>query len=79
MARGRRRRPELAGVGWTRPQKRGLDDGASVVQIVKMGFCKRGFGERSNSSLERALRREEYGVVRGGQDGARGGGKGGEV
>ena len=42
-------------------------------------FCKRDFGERSNSSLERALRGEEDGVVGGGQGAVGGGGYGGEA
>ena len=40
----------------------------------KIEFCKRGFGERSNSSLERVRRGEEDGIVGGGQ-----GGIGGDV
>ena len=69
----------MAGVGWIRPQKRGFDDGASVVQIVKMGFCKRGFGKRNYRSLERALRGEEDGMVGGDQGGVGGGRNGGEA
>ena len=52
--------------------------GASVVKMGKMEFCKRDFGERNYSSLERALRGEEDGMVRGGQDGVGCGGDGGE-
>ena len=40
--------------------------GASIVHFGKMEFCKRDFGERSNSLSERARRGEEDGVVRGG-------------
>ena len=43
-----------------------LKKGASLVEMVKMEFWKRDFGERSYSSLERALRGEEDGMVRGG-------------
>jgi len=53
--------------------------GASVVKNERLEFWKRGFGERSNSSSERARRGEEDGVVRGGQGGVGGGGIGGEV
>ena len=52
--------------------------GASVVHLVKMEFCERDFGERSNSSSERARRGEEDGMVVGGQGGVYGGGDGGE-
>ena len=51
---------------------------ASVVHLVKMEFCKKSFGERSNSSSERARRGEEDGMVVGGQGGVCGGGDGGE-
>ena len=53
--------------------------GASVVKMGKMEFCKRGIGERSNSSLERVQRGEEDSMVGGGQGGVGGGGNGGEV
>ena len=39
----------------------------------KMEFCKRGFGERRYSSLERALRGEAFGVIVAGHDGVGGG------
>ena len=53
--------------------------GASVVHMVKMEFWKRGFGERSYSSSERARRGEGDGMIVGGQGGVYGGGEGGEV
>ena len=59
------RRPEVAGGGRLKPQGRS-GDGASLVEMVKMSFWKRGFGERSYSSLERARRGEEGGMVVGG-------------
>ena len=52
--------------------------GASVVKNKKLEFCKKGFGERSNSSLERVRRGEEDGIVGGDQGGVGGGGNGGE-
>ena len=55
MAGGYRRRPELpevAGVGRKGGQSN-MWRGASVVKIEKLVFWKRGFGERSYSSLER--------------------------
>ena len=67
----------MAGGGRLKPQGRS-GDGASVVEMVKMKFWKRGFGERSYISLERALRGEEDGVVGGGQDGVSSGGNGRE-
>ena len=42
------------------------------------GVSKRGFREQSYSSLERALRGEEDGMVAGGRGGVGGGGNGGE-
>ena len=53
--------------------------GVSVVKKGKLEFCKRGFGERSYSSLERVRRGEEDGMVVGGQGGVGGGGNGGKV
>jgi len=52
----RRRRPELAGVGrkWVaKSPKERVVVGASVVQMKRMEFCKRCFGGRTYSSLER--------------------------
>ena len=40
--------------------------GASLAHMENLEFCKRDFGERSNSSLERSLRGEEDGTVGGG-------------
>ena len=56
-----------------------INGGASVVEMVKMEFWKRGFEERSYSSLERARRGEEDGMFGGGQDDVDGGGNGGEA
>ena len=47
--------------------------------MEKIEFCKRGFGERSNSSLERARRGEEDGMFGGDQGGVDDGENGGEV
>ena len=54
-------------------------EGASVVHLKNLEFCKRDFGERSNSLLERVLRGEKDGVVRSGQGGVGCGENGGEV
>ena len=72
-AEGGRRRPES---GSPSPSNHG---GASVVHLENLEFCKRDFGVRSNSSLERARRGEEDGMVVGGQGGVGGGGNGGEA
>ena len=82
MAGGRRWWPGVAGDGRRRRprfQAQGKNGSASVVKMGKMEFCKRGFGERSNNLLERALRGEEDDMVRGGQGGVGGGGNDGEV
>ena len=71
-AGGGRRRPES---GSPSPSNHG---GASLDHLKNLEFCKRDFGERSNSSLERARRGEEDGMVVGGQGGVCGGGEGGE-
>ena len=77
--------PAVAGDGRSWPEKVAKApspsnlEGASVVQKEKMEFWKRGFRERSYSSLERVVRGEEDGVVIGGQGGVGGGGDGGEV
>ena len=61
--------PVVAGGGRSWPEwvdkapKERVDSGTSVVQLVKMGFCKRRFGKRSYRSLERALQGEEDGAV----------------
>jgi len=47
--------------------------------MEKMEFCKRGYGERSNSSLERARQGEEDGIVGAGKGDVGGGGNDGEV
>ena len=77
MAGGHRRRPEMAGDG-RNPVAQANYGGASVVKSEKLEFYKRSFGERTNSSSERARRGEEDGMVRGGQGGVGGGGDGGE-
>ena len=74
-AGGGRRRPKSGGPSPS-PSNNGV---ASLAHLENLEFCKRDFGERSNSSLERALRGEEDGVVRGGQGGVGGGENGGEV
>jgi len=59
----------MAGVGRNpvaQAQAQATMGGASVVKNERLEFWKRGFGERSNSSLERALRGEEDGAVGGG-------------
>ena len=66
-AGGGRRQPES---GSSSPSNHG---GASLAHLKNLEFCKRDFGERSNSSLERARRGEENDIVGGGQGGVGGG------
>ena len=69
MERKKRREGVVAGHGRWSPaaarggrnpvsqaQARANGGGASVVKSEKLEFCKRDFGERSNSSLERVFR-----------------------
>ena len=72
---GGRSWPGTAGIGSPSPS---ILWGASVAQNGRVEFCKRDFGERSNSSSERARRGERDGMVVGGQGGVYGGGDGGE-
>ena len=78
MAGDGRWSPAAAGVGRGRPESGSPSPsilwGASVAQNGRVEFCKRDFGERSNSSSERARRGEEDGMVVGGQGGVCGGG-----
>ena len=53
VAGGGRRWPEVAGDGRPKTQAQ-AKEGASLVQNGFLEFCKRNFGERSNSSSERA-------------------------
>ena len=79
MAGDGRWSPAAAGVGRGRPESGSPSPspsillGASVAQNGRVEFCKRDFGERSNSSSERARRGEEDGMVVGGQGGVCGG------
>jgi len=54
-------------------------DGVSLVQVVKMRFCRRGCGGQIYSPLERGRRGGEGGMLGGGYGGAGGGGDGGEA
>ena len=71
-AGGGRRWSEMAGSGRRWPEKVAKSPSpnqwwsASVVQKGEMEFRKRGFGERSYTSLERVFRGEKDGVIRGG-------------
>ena len=73
--------PAAAGGGQRRSESGSPSNhgGASLAHLENLEFCKKDIGERSNSSLERALRGEEDGVVHGGQGGVGGGENGGKV
>ena len=82
MAGGHRRRPEMAGSGrrWPKSGSQAqAKESASLAHFLFLEFYKRSFGERTNSSSERARRGEENGMVVGGQGGVYGGGEGGET
>ena len=82
MAGGHRRRPKMAGSGRRWPESGSqaqAKEGASLVENGKLEFYKRSFGERTNSSSERARRGEEDGMIVGGQGGVYGGREGGET